>query len=147
MLICAIEILNIIIIIKFPKKHCAISWTQVKEEQRLNTRQRGSFPRDLNLKKRKERNNQTVAVSWKRIACSVREVASRAAESSKHSSATMTALQNPPQEAGKDNSLGRANCHISRSELRSSSSGAVHNVQLTQGDFFRSSRISTEVNR
>ena len=49
---------------KFTKKHCAISWTQVKEEQSLNTSQ--SFPRDLKLKKRRDVNNQSVTVYRKR---------------------------------------------------------------------------------
>ena len=39
----------------------------------------------------------------------------------------MTVLPNPPQEAEQNNSLGGATHHISRSELRGSSSGAVQN--------------------
>ena len=43
----------------------------------------------------------------------------------------MTALPYPPKEVEKDNSLGRATRHISRSELRGSSSGAVQNVGVS----------------
>lgn len=77
-----------------------------------------------------ERTQQSNRGSFSEEDRSVREVPSRA-ESSKHSSATMTALPNPPQEAGQDNSLGSATRHISRSELRSSSSDAVRNVGVS----------------
>ena len=43
----------------------------------------------------------------------------------------MTALPNPPQETEQDNSLGGATRHISHSELRSSSSGAVQKVGVS----------------
>ena len=60
----------------------------------------------------------------------VREVTCRA-ESSKHSSATLTALPNPPHEAEQGNSLGRVTSHFLRLALRSSSSGAVPNLGLS----------------
>ena len=77
-----------------------------------------------------ERTQQSNRGSFSEEDRSVREVPSRA-ESSKHSWATMTALPNPPQEAGQDNSLGSATRHTSRSELRSSSSDAVRNVGVS----------------
>ena len=52
-------------------------------------------------------------------------------ESRKLSSGKMKARSDPLQQAGKDNSLGRATSHISSSELRSSSSGAVSNVGVS----------------
>ena len=77
-----------------------------------------------------ERTQQSNRGSFSEEDRSVREVTSRA-ESSKHSSATTTALPNPPQEAGQDNSLGSATRDISRSELTSSSSDAVRNVGVS----------------
>ena len=52
-------------------------------------------------------------------------------ESAKLSSAIMKARSDPFQRAEQDRSLGSTTIHISSSELRSSSSGAVRNVGLS----------------
>ena len=52
-------------------------------------------------------------------------------ESANLSSGMMKAHSDPLQQAEQDNSLGRATSHISRSELRSSSSGAMRNVGVS----------------
>ena len=52
-------------------------------------------------------------------------------ESAELSSAMMKARSDPLQQAEQDSSLGRTTSHISSSELRSSSSGAVRNVGVS----------------
>ena len=52
-------------------------------------------------------------------------------ESTKISPAMTKAPSNPLQQAEQDSSLGRTTRHISSSELRSSSSGAVQNVGVS----------------
>ena len=52
-------------------------------------------------------------------------------ESAKLSSVMMKARSDPLQQAEQDSSLGRTTSHISSSELRSSSSGALRNVVVS----------------
>ena len=52
-------------------------------------------------------------------------------ESAKLSSGIMKSRSDPLQQAEQDNSLGSETSHISRSELESSSSGAVQNVGVS----------------